>query len=93
MDRSEYGDCVIFSVAELAHSPNFDMDRWIVYNKQKYACLLLDLSNYQIHANIRQICQFSHRAKHAITVLTAVLNTNPIYPAAGNPEGCRCGDF
>ena len=27
MDRSEYGDCVILSVAELAHSLDFDMDR------------------------------------------------------------------
>ena len=27
MDRSEYIDCVIMSVAELAQSLNFDMDR------------------------------------------------------------------
>jgi hypothetical protein len=27
MDRSKNGDCVILSVAELAHSLDFDMDR------------------------------------------------------------------
>jgi len=27
MNRSEYGDCVILSVAELAYSLDFDMDR------------------------------------------------------------------
>ena len=27
MDRSEYGDCVILSVADLAYSLDFDMDR------------------------------------------------------------------
>jgi len=41
MDRSEYGDCVIMSVAELAHLLNFDMDRVV---EQKYGYLLFDLS-------------------------------------------------
>jgi hypothetical protein len=84
MDCSKNGDCVIMSVAELAHLLNFDMDRVV---KQKYGYLLFDLGNNQIHGNIRQICQFSHRAMHAITVLAAVLNTNPIRPALYLPEG------
>jgi hypothetical protein len=41
MDRSKNGDCVIMSVAELAHLLNFDMDRVV---KQKYGYLLFDLS-------------------------------------------------
>ena len=54
---------------------------------------LLGLSSNQIHGNIRQIRQFSHRAMHAITVLTAVLNTNPICPARYLPEGKTYGDL
>ena len=54
---------------------------------------LLGLSSNQIHDNITQICQLSHRAMHAITVLTAVINTNPICPALYLPEGKTYGDL
>ena len=54
---------------------------------------LLDPSTKQTHCNIRRICQFSHRVKHAIIVPTTVLNTDPICPAPNRSEGRRSGNF
>ena len=42
MDRSEYGDCVILSVAELAHSLDFGMDRVVeAPNNLTQRCLVV----------------------------------------------------